>query len=200
MRVIGAALLAELVQSAATPVTLAIAPELARELEPAGINTVLRVAHFLAQGVYETGYLRRLSENLDYSAARICKVWPHLAVRAAELAGDPRALANAAYAGRDGNGCEAGGDGWRFRGRGFFMLTGRNNYAAAAALDDPDRLETPAFAVGSAIAFWNLRGMNAAADADDLARVTLLVNGAHEGITERALLKRRALRLLATIS
>jgi putative chitinase len=80
------------------------------------------------------------------------------------------------------------------------MLTGHNNYASAAALGDPDRLVTPQFAVGSAISFWNGLDMNEVADADDISRVTLLVNGAHEGIAERTRLKQRALRLLTTTS
>jgi predicted chitinase len=80
------------------------------------------------------------------------------------------------------------------------MLTGRNNYAAANALEDPDRLETAEFAVRSAILFWSGLGMNAVADADDISRVTLLVNGTQEGILHRTLLKQRALRLLTTTS
>ena len=107
-------------------------------------------------------------------------------------------LANHVYAGRLGNGDEASGDGWRYRGRGLFMLTGRNNYSAAGALDDPGRLEVPEFAVGSAIDFWNELDMNAVADADDISHLTLLLNGAHEGIAERARLKQRAMRLLTT--
>jgi putative chitinase len=200
MRSIDAALLKELAQGGSASILNGVSTELARQLPAAGIDTLLRVAHFLAQGVYETGYLRHLAESLDYSPARIGQIWPHLTSRACVLAHNPPALANAAYAVRNGNGDESSGDGWRFRGRGLFMLTGRNNYAAGAGLADPDRLETPEFAVGSAITFWNGLRMNEVADADDIARVTLLVNGAHEGIAERSRLKQRALRLLTTIS
>jgi putative chitinase len=197
MRVIDVALLKELAQGADTRIVNGLSPELARQLPETGIDTPLRVAHFLAQGVYETGYLRQLSENLDYSAARISKVWPRLSTRAAALEGDAPALANAAYAGRNGNGDEASGDGWRFRGRGFFMLTGRTNYDLAGALEDPDQIEIPAFAVASAIKFWNHLRINHVADADRFEQVTRLVNGGCEGLTERALLKQRALRLLS---
>jgi putative chitinase len=197
MRFIDAALLKELAQGGNPAIVNSVSTELAARLPAAGIDTPLRVAHFLAQGVYETGYLRLLVENLDYSVPRIARTWPRLAPRAAALAGNPAALANAAYASRNGNGEESSGDGWRFRGRGLFMLTGRNNYAAAAALDDPDRLESPASAVQSALTFWSGLRMNEVADADDIERVTALVNGGHEGIAERARLKQRALRLLA---
>jgi len=200
MRAIDAALLTELAQGGRRHIVNDLSAELARQLPAAGIETPLRAAHFLAQGVYETGYLRRLCEDLNYNAARIAQVWLRLATRASELADNPQALANAAYAHRNGNGNEASGDGWRFRGRGFFMLTGRNNYALAAALEDPDRLENPEFAVGSAIAFWNGLRISEVADADDMARVTLLVNGAREGIAERARLKQHALRLLTKTS
>jgi putative chitinase len=200
MRIINAALLKELAQGGAFAIVNEVSPALARDMPAAGIDTPLRVAHFLAQGVYETGYLRRLSEELDFSAARIARVWPRLASRAEMLAGNPVALANAAYAHRNGNGNETSGDGWRFRGRGFFMLTGRNNYASTAALEDPDRLRTPEMAVASAISFWSRLAMNEVADADDISRVTLLVNGAQDGIAERTRLKQRALRLLTTTS
>jgi putative chitinase len=197
MREIDAALLRALAQGGNPRIVNGVSTELARQLPVAGIDTPLRVAHFLAQGVYETGYLTRLTENLDYSAARISHVWPRLASRAGALAGDAAALANAAYACRNGNADEASGDGWRFRGRGLFMLTGRNNYASVAALEEPARLEMPEFAVGSAITFWNSFRINEIADTDDIARVTVLVNGAREGFSQRTLLKQRALRLLS---
>ena len=171
-----------------------------RQLPAVSIDTPLRLAHFLAQGVYETGYLTRLSENLNYSAARIGGAWPLLGPRGGELADNPVALGNAAYAYRDGNGDEASGDGWRYRGRGLFMLTGRKNYelyVSTAAVEDPDLLRQPEYAVSSAIAFWMRCDIGEAADADDTARVTRLVNGGEEGIAERRLLTARALRLLS---
>jgi putative chitinase len=200
MRILDAALLRELAQGGSQPLVEALAPLLAGEFSAAKINSPLRAAHFLAQSAYETRCFTRLAEDLDYSAARIAQVWPRLASRARELAGDPVALANAAYANRGGNGDGASGDGWRFRGRGLFMLTGRNNYVTAQALGNPDCLETPEFAVASAIGFWSDLRMNDVADADNISRVTLLVNGAHEGLAERTRLLQRALRLLSKSS
>lgn len=196
MRAIDAGLLRGLAQGGDRGLIGLLAPLLACGLPAAGIGTALRVAHFLAQAVYETGYLTRLSENLAYSAARIARVWPRLAPRAQELAGNPEALANAAYAGRNGNGVEASGDGWRFRGRGLLDLTGRANYAALGCADDPDALAKPQAAVESAIRFWTMRGVNCAADEDSIAEVTRLVTGCAEGMTARALIKHRALAML----
>ena len=100
-----------------------------------GVVGVLRVSHFLGQTCHESQGFTRLEENLNYlSADRIAKVWPRLAARAASLVGDKKALASAAYAAKNGNGDEASGDGWRYRGRGLIQLTGRANYAAAGKM------------------------------------------------------------------
>jgi len=196
MRAIDAAFLHDLSLGGAPAIVCGLAPELARQLPKAGFDTPLRVAHFLAQGVFETWYLTRLEEDLNYSAARLVREWPNLRRRGAELASNPQALANAAYAGVDGNGDEASGDGWRFRGRGFLDLTGRNNYALAAALADPDSVAMPEGAVASAIAFWKARAIDGAADDDDIAAVTRLVSGSETTGFERALVKHRAFTLL----
>lgn len=180
----------------------AIAPALAARMAPAGIDTPLRQAHFLAQCAYESGYFARLDENLDYGAARIAQVWPRLAARTEALAHNPEALGNAAYAGLNGNGNEASGDGFRFRGRGLLQLTGRFNYSwigGRAGIDliaDPHIAAMPDGAVKCAIAFWLARGINQVADADDIAKVTRLVNGGGLGLADRAILKHRALALL----
>lgn len=196
MRAIDAALLHELALGGVPAIVSGLARELARQLPEAGLDTPLRAAHFLAQGVFETWYLTRLEEDLNYSALRLVREWPKLARRGAELANNPHALANAAYAGVDGNGDEASGDGWLFRGRGFLELTGRNNYALAAALDDPDSVATPQGAIASAILFWKARAIDGAADHDDIAAVTSLVSGSEATAFDRALVKHRAYTLL----
>ncbi|HWY13708.1 MAG TPA: hypothetical protein VNX86_01045 [Rhizomicrobium sp.] len=197
MRAITPALLHALARGGSPSLIAALAPSLARGMPPAAIDTPLRAAHFLAQGCHETFSFTRLEEDLAYSAARIAQVWPRLAPRAA-LSGHPETLGNAAYAGSNGNGGEESGDGWRFRGRGFFQLTGRANYALAGAVGDPDTIATPDGAVTSALAFWRTRAIAAAADADDVMRVTRLVNGGANGVGARARLTRRALELLGS--
>jgi len=180
----------------------AIAPELAAQLAPADINSRLRLAHFLAQAACETWLFKRLEEDLAYRAEAISEQFPHLAPRAMELALSPQALGNAAYAGRGGNGDEPSGDGFRYRGRGLLCLTFRANYQwigkliAKDFVSQPDLVLRPHWAVASAIAFWSARHINEAADADDISRVTRLVNGGANGIVERTILKHRALALL----
>ncbi|HEY3778785.1 MAG TPA: hypothetical protein VGL35_12075 [Rhizomicrobium sp.] len=196
MQSIDAALLEQVAQGGTPAIVGAAAREISRQFPCAGIDSPLRAAHFLAQASYETRNFTRLCENLDYSARRIAQVWPRLAARAAALAGNAEALANAAYANRDGNRDEASGDGWRFRGRGLFMLTGRANYAAFGYVENLDCLAEPDGAVESAVAFWTARDINSAADEDDIERVTRLVSGGSEGVAARTILKLRALRLL----
>lgn len=145
------------------------------EMEAAGINTPLRICHFMAQISVESGGLRIVEENLRYSASRLCAVWPKRfpTLNAAEpYANNPQALANKVYGGRMGN--EKAGDGWRYRGRGPKQITGRDNYRAIGremGLDlegDPDLLLEPKNGVLAAIAFWDMNDCNTPADRNDI--------------------------------
>jgi len=165
------------------------------------ITSPQRMAAFLAQIAHESHELNRLEENLNYSAKRLCQVWPKrfpTAAAAEPCANNPERLANRVYAGRLGNGNEASGDGWRFRGRGPIQLTGRSNYAAcrkALGVDlikSPYRLLEPGTAARSAAWFWSSRGLNALADHEpgdddeaDFRRITTIINGGTAGIAER---------------
>lgn len=209
MKPITPELLAAIALDRPSPLMAVLAPELAAQLAGAGIDTALRGAHFLAQACIETAGFSRLEENLNYSALTIAKTWPRLAPRAHELEHKPEALADAAYADHAGNGDEASGDGWRFRGRGLLQLTGRFNYGLAtdalrrdpqwAGLDlvaAPDDVVAPAMAVRVAIAFWNFRHCSEAADEDDGVKVTRLINGGLNALQDRLFCKHRALKLL----
>ena len=121
---------------------------------------------------------------------------PRLAPRSDQLAGNPQALANAAYAGKNGNGDEASGDGWLFHGRGFLQLTGRGNYRQAGIEATPEIAATPAGAVASAIKFWNSRRISAAALLNNSAAVTRLVTGSQMAAPQRDELAQLALKLL----
>lgn len=167
---------------------------LVAHLTAAGILSHQRLAHFLAQTCHESGGFSALAENLNYSAASLQAVWPsHFPTPAvaAAYARQPGKIANRAYAGRMGNGDEAGGDGWRFRGRGLIQLTGRANYAATAAatgLDlvaHPELAETSDGAVATACHFWTAHGLNALADSDDVEAITRRINGGLNGLAER---------------
>lgn len=202
MNPVSATLLHGLALNGDNRVIVELAPEFGAQAQPAGIDTPKRVAHFLAQTCYETMFFKRLEESLSYGVARIPEVWPRLKDRAEELANNPHGLGNAAYAGVDGNGDEASGDGWLYRGRGCVQLTGRANYASAAKLcgqdfiGNPDLVSQPHWAVATAVAFWTERNINAAADNDNIALVTRLVTGSSIGLADRAILKHRALALL----
>jgi putative chitinase len=177
------------------------------------INTPPRAAAFLAQIAHESGELRRLVENLNYSAARLCAVWPNRfpTVEAAQpYERNPEGLANYVYARRLGNGDVASGDGWRFRGRGLIQLTGRGNYrscSTAVALPfetEPARLESPEAAALAAAQFWQSRGLNHLADDynddnddEDFISITKIINGGTAGLKSRQQYWARAKAALA---
>lgn len=179
-------------------ITNGIAVPLDAQVGPAGVDTLLRRSHFLGQVCFESGFFGRLTENLYYtSPERIAAVWPKLKPRAESLTRNPQALGNAAYAHVNGNGDEASGDGWLFRGRGLIQLTGRANYAkfATSAMPlttSPQLAEVATNAVAIALAYWNAAHCNEAADRDSVADVTSKINPAKVGLAERTLLTNRA--------
>ena len=168
-----------------------LAVSLNEHAESVGVSTTLRRAHFIAQVAHESGGFRRFIENMNYSPSRIAEVWPRLAPRAHDLAHKPEALGNAAYCDRMGNGDEASGDGWRYRGRGLIQLTGRDNYRTAGTalgidlIGSPQRAGEVVGAAQIALWFWGSRKCNAAADADDVRAVTKLINGGLTGLEDR---------------
>lgn len=177
------------------------------------IDSPPRMAAFLAQVAHESGQLTRLTENLNYSAKRLMQVWPKrfpTLERAHAYEKNPQRLANLVYADRLGNGNEASGDGWRFRGRGLIQLTGRSNYRAAGrgiGLDleqAPDILEQPEPAALSAAWFWESHGLNPLTDnratdddTEDFIAITRRINGGTVGLKERLALWKRAVQVLS---
>jgi putative chitinase len=177
------------------------------------INTDARVAAFLAQVIHESASFNQLTENLNYTAARLCMVWPkrfESAQAAAPFANNPERLANLVYANRMGNGDERSGDGYSFRGRGLIQLTGRENYTRCGLalqqdlLARPDLLLQPIAASRSAAWFWKSRGLNELADARpggdavaDFGRITKIINGGDHGLQARIDLWRRLQKILA---
>jgi putative chitinase len=169
-------------------------PEVASKF---GINTPLRVAHFLAQCGHESGGFRVTSENLNYSAkglAGIFKKYFPTEAAATPYARQPQKIANKVYANRMANGSEASGDGYKFRGRGYIQLTGRDNYTQfgkAIGVDIPSNPDSVAttYALASAAWFWSKNGLNKLADtgASDTAvtSITKRVNGGTIGLADR---------------
>lgn len=160
----------------------------------------LRLAHFLAQVMHESGALTVQFENLNYSAPRLPVVWPKRfrplgPLDPAAFANNPERLANEVYGGRMGN--TRPGDGFRYRGRGLLQLTGRDSYREAtrilrsfdpAAPDfeaEPDLVISAAWAVPIAAAEWDAKGCNPLADQDQITMVTQRINGGQIGIADR---------------
>lgn len=177
------------------------------------IMTAGRMAAFLAQLAHESGQLKRLVENLNYSAPRLMQVWPSRfpALDKAKLyERNPEKLANYVYAKRLGNGDEASGDGWRYRGRGLIQLTGRGNYRSAALgigqplEQQPELLEQPGPAALSAAWFWKSHGLNELADdrnddddTEDFKTITKRINGGTVGLKERMVFWEKAKAVLS---
>lgn len=167
-----------------------------------------RLAHFFAQILHESGCLRFDMENLNYSADGLLKTFPkYFTTRelAESYAQQPERIANRVYASRMGNGNEASGDGWRFRGRGLIQLTGRSKYADFAkwineprVMENPDLVATD-YAVHSAVYFWNTRKLNTLADKDDVVAVTKKINGGTKGLAHRRELLNKANGLLGML-
>jgi len=166
-------------------------------MESFGVNTPLRLAHFLAQCGHESGGFRLTQENLNYSAKGLMgifkKYFPTQALADA-YARKPEKIANRVYGGRMGNGLEATGEGFKFRGRGYIQLTGKQNYTAfdAAVPDDilanPDLVSTK-HALASAAWFWKKNGLNLIADTGSstevVTKITKRVNGGTIGLADR---------------
>jgi putative chitinase len=176
-------------------------------LQKAGIIAPRCVAAFMGQCAHESGGFRDLEEDLSYSAARLCQVWPSrfpALEAAAACALQPEILANRVYADRLGNGDEASGDGWRFRGRGLIQITGRFAYerfatATAMALDQAaEYAATQGGAADSAAWFWVANELNALAATWSIDLLTRKINGGMAGAAERSRLCEAALHALVS--
>ena len=151
-----------------------------------GINTRLRMAHFVAQVMTETGGLKRLDENMNYRYATLLRVFSRRTIsesKAREIAGKPREIANWVYGARLGNLGRQTDDGWNYRGSGYIQLTGRSNFRKRGKETGLPLEEQPELArraregLRAALAYWKARNVSAAADDNDRRRVRILVNG-----------------------
>lgn len=161
------------------------------------INTRLRMSHFVAQTMEESENYTRLSENLNYSADGLLKIFPsHFTQSDAQLyQHHPDKIANRAYGNRMGNGDEASGDGWKYRGSGYIMTTGKNNFTLESNklkvdfVNNPDLLRTHQYALMSAGDFWYSNGINKIADlgtsTDTITLITKKINNGINGLQQR---------------
>ena len=157
------------------------------------ITTPLRQAGFIGQITEETGDFLQLSENLNYSGSRLAAIFPtHFHNDTEQYAHRPQMIANRVYANRDGNGNEASGDGWKYRGSGLIMLTFRDNYAKYGALAGHDLIANPdllrmagQLCADVAASYWQHHGCNELADKSDWVSITKEINGGTNGIADR---------------
>jgi putative chitinase len=169
--------------------------------ETFNLNTPLRMCMYLAQVLHESNYLRSQSENLNYSAEGLMRTWPKRfdRAKAEAYARQPEKIANCVYANRMGNGDEASGDGWRYRGRGYIMLTGKEQYIKFSKFDlcdkdvvaDPDAVSRYYLNQLASLWYWEKHNLNAIADIGDVEKATKVINGGNNGLANRKLLYRR---------
>lgn len=179
-------------------------PLLNKYMQDFKINTPLRVAHFLAQIAHESAELKCTEENLNYSAEALRATFPRYfsSAQAAVYARKPQKIGSRVYANRMGNGSEASGDGYKYRGRGFLQITGKANYATYKAfcgydvVANPDLLAKPLGACRSACWWWQTHGLNELADKDDLRTITRTINGGFNGLQDREKYLKRAKKVI----
>ena len=170
------------------------------------INTVNRIAGFLAQCGHESLDFTALKENLNYSAKGLRLTFPKYfkdEATALNYQRKPEKIANRVYASRMGNGNEASGDGWKYRGRGAIQLTGKDNYTSFSkslkkTLEETVvYLETMDGAVESACWFWTINFLNRTCDKDDIIAMTKLINGGTKGLDDRISRYQKAKKVLS---
>lgn len=160
------------------------------------ITTPLRLAHFLAQCGHESGGFKAVSENLNYSADGLKKIFPKYFPGALNesYARQPEKIANRVYASRMGNGDEASGDGYKYAGKGFIQLTGKANHQAFDKTVDDDIMANPSlvatkYPLASAAWFFDSNKLwticDRGADRATVESVTKRVNGGLIGIEDR---------------
>ena len=162
-----------------------------------GITNPLRLAHFLAQCGHESGGFTAVRENLNYKAAGLMKIFKKYfgnAKLALQYEKKPEKIASLVYANRMGNGTEASGDGFAYRGRGYIQLTGKSNYqlfdktVPEDITANPDLVATK-YPLASAAFFFNNNKLwsicDKGADVATVTAVTKRVNGGTIGLPDR---------------
>ena len=177
------------------------------------IDTIPRIAGFMAQCAHESRDFTALEENLNYSEAALLRVFPRYfgpgKRNAAEYARNPEKIANYVYmdefrskSGALGN--TQPGDGWRFRGGGIKQLTGRNNFTVfgkgigKTPEEAADYVRTPQGALESACWFWSTNSLNVFADKQDIVGMSKRINGGTIGLQDRTARWNQAIKILST--
>ena len=185
-----------------------------------GINTPLRIAHFLGQTAEETGGFKVFSENLNYRPAVLLEKFNTKSIRITPAEANkygktntqkanPEMIANIIYGrawGKANLGNIAFGDGWKYRGRGILQLTGRKAYTEYSKfsgrdlVSNPDLASDPEISIDIAGWFWSvLKKVNVSADKNDIKAVTKSVNGGNINIDKRIAYTKEAANLNISI-
>ena len=183
------------------------APHLTAACERFGINTVSLQAAFVAQAMHESSNFTHMEESTYYSTPeRIWATFSRLRMiplgTLAKYCKNPQALANLAYANINGNGDESSGDGWRYRGRGLFQLTGRANYMAAGDAAGrpykalPELVAQPQDGAMTAGWFWAITRLNSIFERGGIDAVSRRINGGDNGLADRRDLYKKCLEAM----
>jgi putative chitinase len=161
------------------------------------LDSNIRLAHFLSQCAHESGNFKVFTENLNYSAKGLRSIFgKYFKDDASALAFErkPEKIANRVYSSRMGNGDEASGDGWKFRGRGYIQLTGKDNYTQFDKSVEDDILANPdlvatKYPLMSAAFFFERNNLwkicDGGADKEDVIALTKRINGGTHGLEDR---------------
>ena len=161
-----------------------------------GLNTQEKISAFISQCGHESGGFTRFDENLNYSAkalnAVFSKYFRRAGVSAEEYARQPEKIANRVYGNRMGNGDEASGDGFKFKGRGVVMLTGKNNYRTFGedlgidVMSNPNIVsENMEVCVMTGFWFWKKNGLVKYSNRENFKTLTKRINGGYNGMQDR---------------
>lgn len=170
-------------------------PLINKYLPEMDITSPLRLSSFFSQVGHESLDMTVLKENLRYKKDGLLKVFPKYFVEATarKYENNPVEIANIVYANRMGNGDYNSGDGYKYRGRGCIMLTGKANYEALSIdmglnkkyVYNPDQISEPEGALLAALWFWRKNKLNELADKSDMVKITKIINGGLIGLEDR---------------
>ena len=170
--------------------------ELPSVIDTFKINSINKLSNFLAQCAHESGNFKFVTENLNYSAEGLLKIFPkYFSKETAEIAArKPEMIANIVYSNRMGNGDKASGDGWKYRGRSYLQLTGKMNYSqfgnfiGVDLLKEPDLVATK-YALTAAAWFFEYKNLWVLADNgidnDTIKQLTKKINGGYNNLEDR---------------
>lgn len=162
-----------------------------------GINTSIRLSHFLGQCAHESGNFKFTTENLNYSTKGLLTTFPKYFKQpglAEAYSRNPERIASRVYADRMGNGSEGTHDGWKYRGRGYIQLTGKNNYTLFDKFVNEDIVSNPdlvakKYPLLSAAWFFHKNNLNLTSDKglneSVITQLTKKINGGTNGLQDR---------------